>query len=312
MPVPLTINQLFSNNAVSLLAAPITSTATSLTVISGQGALFPTPTGDGSDYFLITLEDQLATIREIIKVTARSGDTLTFLLSDRGLEGTSARAWTSALGAETVVDHRITAETMQRSQELPGTGKLYAEHAVSPGTPVATGTNAVAMGSQATAQADNSLAIGVQSLSRYPGVTLANGRFGAQGDAQSGKYLIRSGTASATPTELFIDGTGGSQRLVLPSDSTWIWEATIIGHRTDATDGHAGYRLKGVIYRVGALNTTTMLGSPSKEILAESNSSWDVSATADTVNGSLKITVTGESGKVIRWLAVIETTEVTN
>jgi len=92
MSVPLHLTQLFSNNAVSLLTAPITATSTSLSVIPGTGALYPQPTGDGSDYFLITLEDQSATVREIIKVTARVGDTLYFSLADRGMEGTTARS----------------------------------------------------------------------------------------------------------------------------------------------------------------------------------------------------------------------------
>ena len=119
MSVPLHLTQLFSNNAVSLLTAPITATSTSLTVIPGSGALYPQPTGDGSDYFLITLEDQSATVREIIKVTARVGDTLYFSLADRGLEGTTARSWSCSSGHDTLVDHRITAETLTRAMQKP-------------------------------------------------------------------------------------------------------------------------------------------------------------------------------------------------
>lgn len=119
MPVPLNLTQLFTNNAVSLLVAPISATATSLTVMPGHGVQFPQPTGDGSDFFFITLEDQGATVREIIKVTGRTGDTLTFALSDRGQDGTVPLAWTSAVGADTLVDHRITAETLRRLQQLP-------------------------------------------------------------------------------------------------------------------------------------------------------------------------------------------------
>jgi Head domain of trimeric autotransporter adhesin len=124
MPVALTLNQLFTNNAVSLLTAPLSPLSTSLTVIPGHGALFPQPTGDGSDYFLITLEDQAATIREIIKVTGRAGDTLTFSLADRALEAAAGvthvpLAWTAGVGGETLVDHRVTAETLDRLQRLP-------------------------------------------------------------------------------------------------------------------------------------------------------------------------------------------------
>lgn len=119
MPVPLNLTQLFTNNAVSLLTAPISATATSLNLMAGHGADFPQPVGDGSDFFFVTLEDQAATVREIIKVTGRTGDTLTFSLADRGQEGTVPRAWTSSAGADTLVDHRITAETMRRVMMLP-------------------------------------------------------------------------------------------------------------------------------------------------------------------------------------------------
>ncbi len=108
--------QLFTNNAVTLLAAPISATATSLTVMSGHGAMFPQPTLPG-EYFLVTLEDQSATFREIIRVTGRSGDTFTGLV--RGQEGMTPRAWGASLGNDTLVDHRITAETMTRAMELP-------------------------------------------------------------------------------------------------------------------------------------------------------------------------------------------------
>lgn len=109
--------QLFTNNAVSLLAAPISASSTSLQVMAGYGQLFPNP-GPG-EYFLITLEDQSATVREIIKVTSRTGDTLHFTLADRGQEGTTLHSWSATLGNDTLVDHRITAETMRRAMLLP-------------------------------------------------------------------------------------------------------------------------------------------------------------------------------------------------
>jgi hypothetical protein len=191
------------------------------------------------------------------------------------------------------------------------TPKLYAEHHISEVPPVATGINSIALGSAADAAAHDSVAIGVQSLSRLPGITQANGRFATQGDAQAGKYLLRTGTINAFPAEMFLDGTNGSERLQLTSDMTWVWEVTIIAHRTDSSD-HAGFKLKGVTYCGASLNSITMLGTPTKEILARSDSSWDVSASVDPTQGSLKLTVTGATGQSIRWFAVVETTEVTN
>ena len=83
------------NRVVSALAADITSTATSLSVIAGEGAKFPA-TGD----FHITIED------EILKCTARSTDTLTVV---RAQEGTTAAGHIAGKSVEL----RITAGVLE-------------------------------------------------------------------------------------------------------------------------------------------------------------------------------------------------------
>jgi len=88
----------FTNNAESTLAVAISSTSqTTITVASGDGALFPSLTGDGSDYFTITVVKSDGT-REIMLIVDRSSDALTVGVagsgsansSGRGIEGTSA------------------------------------------------------------------------------------------------------------------------------------------------------------------------------------------------------------------------------
>lgn len=191
--------------------------------------------------------------------------------------------------------------------------ELIQEYAATPTPPAALGYNSVAIGSGASAEAANSLAIGDQSISRlYGGVVQASGRFQSSGDAQVGRYLLRTHTVNSTSTEAFLDGTNGSSRLLLPDDSTWTFKATVVGHRTDATGGHAGYVVEGVIYRMSGAGTTGLLGIPVKTVLAESNTPWDINITADPVHGSLKVDVTGQAGKVIRWLILVETVEITN
>ena len=78
-----------SNNAASTLASGITSGATSLTVASGQGSLFPAL--GVADYFYCTLANVAGAV-EIVQVTARSTDTFTVV---RGLDGTTAAAWSA-------------------------------------------------------------------------------------------------------------------------------------------------------------------------------------------------------------------------
>jgi hypothetical protein len=187
--------------------------------------------------------------------------------------------------------------------------KLYAENPVVPTPPSATGANAIALGSEAEAQAPYSVAIGPQALGRFPGITQANGGISDPGDAQSGRYLLRSVTYDATPTELFLNGTGGGDRLNLPPNTTWVFTVTVVGHREDLSGGHAGYRFKGVAYRDGIVNTF-LLGKPTKEVLAETHPAWDASVGVYT--DALVVKVVGEMYKVIRWVALVETVEVSN
>lgn len=80
---------LFSNNASTTLSAGVGNSATSITV--ADGSVFPSISG--SDYFYVTLEvDSDSDLKEIVKVTARSGNTLTIT---RGEDGTSARTFSS-------------------------------------------------------------------------------------------------------------------------------------------------------------------------------------------------------------------------
>ena len=85
---------LYTNNANSTLASSITNVATSLSVASGAGALFPNPTS--SDYFYCTLDDNNGNI-EVVKVTARSTDTLTIT---RAQDGTTAKAFNAGVRVE--------------------------------------------------------------------------------------------------------------------------------------------------------------------------------------------------------------------
>lgn len=79
----------WANNASSTLAAGISNSATSLTLVTGTGAKFP-QIGSGQ-YFKLTLNDAATgLVYEIMHCTAISGDTLTVV---RGQEGTSAVAW---------------------------------------------------------------------------------------------------------------------------------------------------------------------------------------------------------------------------
>jgi hypothetical protein len=79
----------FANSAFATLASGINSSATSITLTTGQGARFPSLSA--GDFFYATLIDTSNNL-EIIKCTARSTDVLTVV---RGQESTTARAYST-------------------------------------------------------------------------------------------------------------------------------------------------------------------------------------------------------------------------
>ena len=78
---------LFKNNVTATLAAGISDTVTTIVVSSGQGSRFPTLSG--GNYFYATLYDSSNNI-EIVKVTARTTDTLTVV---RGYDNSTAHSY---------------------------------------------------------------------------------------------------------------------------------------------------------------------------------------------------------------------------
>ena len=122
---------LFTNNAATTLASGITNVATTLTVASGQGVLFPSPTG--GNYSYITLINAAGTVLEIVKLTARSTDTLTIT---RGQEGTTA----SAFSTGDKVELRVTAAGMSDTFANGGVQALAAGTGISLNTTIGTPT----------------------------------------------------------------------------------------------------------------------------------------------------------------------------
>jgi hypothetical protein len=90
-----------SNNAFGTLASGINSSATSITLTTGQGARFPTLSA--GDYFYATLIDTSNNL-EIVKCTARSTDVLTVA---RAQENTTARSYSTG----DRIEIRLTAAT---------------------------------------------------------------------------------------------------------------------------------------------------------------------------------------------------------
>lgn len=89
--------RLWSNNARCKLGADIVTTGplATVTLETGKGALFPSPTG--GDWFILAIEDVSKNV-EYLKITSRTGDICTVGDSgnDRAQEGSIARTFTAA------------------------------------------------------------------------------------------------------------------------------------------------------------------------------------------------------------------------
>ena len=88
---------LYSNNAFSTLASGINSSVTSMAVAAGQGTRFPVISG--ADYFYLTISSGV--LSEIVKVTARTTDTMTIV---RAQDSTTAQIFSAAASVQLMVN----------------------------------------------------------------------------------------------------------------------------------------------------------------------------------------------------------------
>jgi len=137
--------QLFANNASTTLTSSIVSGDLALTV--ADGSAFPSP-GVGQ-FFLVTVE--LASLREIIKIIARSGNVLTVDPAGRGQEGTSAAGWASG----SVVECRTTANTLGAMARYTDLIDSYSGTVYAPGTFAFTNKSILFSGTDGRIKQDN-------------------------------------------------------------------------------------------------------------------------------------------------------------
>jgi hypothetical protein len=107
---------LFTNNASTTLSAGISSSDLSMTAAPGGGAKFPAPLS--GNYCWLSLQAPSGGAVEIVKVTARSGDT--FTIAARAQQGTVAANWP----AGTVLELRNTAQVLTELYALLAAGNV--------------------------------------------------------------------------------------------------------------------------------------------------------------------------------------------
>jgi hypothetical protein len=142
-----------------------------------------------------------------------------------------------------------------------------------------------------------------------------NGPVGTtQGSSQAALLIIGAQTTDATATALRSEtaAAGTTNQVILPNNSAYLFKATVISNVTGGGNTSA-WKLEGAIKRGANAASTAIVGTVTTTLLAADAgaATWAIAATADTTNGGLRITFTGQASTTIRTVCKVETTEVT-
>ena len=173
----------------------------------------------------------------------------------------------------------------------------------------ATEPSTVALGYQANASALYSIAIGNNAKSAVDRqIAFSAGRFAALGDAQGSIFILRVLTSNdALGTMTTNNSTAAAtNQVVAASDTCIMFSGTIVAMQNGAQD-QGGWEIKGLLKNDGG--TTTLVNSEVRTF-ADGNG-WSIVLSADNTNNALKIQCAGEASHNIRWVANIQTSEVT-
>ena len=184
---------------------------------------------------------------------------------------------------------------------------------------LASGNLSVAIGGQSnTTNSSNSIVSGGYGITRsIIGNAVFSPHDGAvsfsNGNSQSAILIVGRQTTDATPTVLRCDGSspGTTNQVILPNNSAYYFCGSIVCGVTGAGNSSA-WTFEGLIKR-GANAASTVIVQSVVNLVGQNTgaSTWVAAISADTTNGGLAVTVTGQASTTIRWVCKIETTEMT-
>jgi hypothetical protein len=134
------------------------------------------------------------------------------------------------------------------------------------------------------------------------------------GASQAGLLVLAVQTTDATATVLRSDAAaaGTVNQVILPNNSAYFFLGEVIAGVTGGGNTK-GWTIEGVIKRGANAASTALVGTPTvtSSFADAGASTWVIAVTADTTNGGLAVTFTGQAGTTIRTVAQIRTTEMT-
>jgi len=118
-------------------------------------------------------------------------------------------------------------------------------------------------------------------------------------------YVLYGNTTDAVQTELYLNAS--SERISISNNSTLMFEADIIG-RDQAGSDHCAFKIQGIVDNTGS--TVVVVNNTNETIVAQTNDTWSVQVTADSINDAINVFVTGAAATNIRWVAFVKTTQI--
>jgi hypothetical protein len=126
--------------------------------------------------------------------------------------------------------------------------------------------------------------------------------------------ILARQTTDATPTILRSDGSaaGTTNQVIMPNNSAYFFTGEVVSGVTGGGNTK-GWTIEGVIKRGANAASTALVGTPTvTSMYADVGAAtWAIALTADTTNGGLAVTFTGQAATTIRTVAQIRTTEMT-
>ena len=182
------------------------------------------------------------------------------------------------------------------------------------GTAVTTGTtNGALVVSGDASFAGKNLIVGSGAATRnIVGAKIySNGVFASQGDAQAGLYILRRQVTGVSYNNLTTDNSSPSStnQVIMPDNSSYSFSILVTAKSTTSNDEGA-WQFNGVISRYNGAGTT-VLRVVNKTKIWSSISQWDCTVTGDSSLGGLIVQVKGDGANTIRFVAKVETSEVT-
>lgn len=170
----------------------------------------------------------------------------------------------------------------------------------------ASGIRSTALGHSATASGVISTSLGYLTTADKVGQTTLSPAYCASfREQQAFSILCLSAlTTNNSLTELVSSVTIGltyTSRATLPNNATASFKLMVTARRTDIDGENDAWEFTGLIHRDANAASTTLDALQSNQIGA---TGWSVAVTADTTNGGIGVSVTGETSKTIRWVCV--------